>query len=84
MRLGNFGTSRKALRRRLLEGVGQHGELFRHCIDRRDWEVMIAVFGEPHCAGHIFWQDIDPRILSTTPRINQPAERSGSLSRDRS
>jgi len=50
---------RKALRRRLLEGVKMHGELFRDCITRRDWEVMIAVFGEPHCAGHFFWQDTD-------------------------
>jgi predicted AlkP superfamily phosphohydrolase/phosphomutase len=51
---------RKALRRRLLEGVRAHGELFRHCIEMRDWEVLIAVFAAPHCAGHIYWHDMDP------------------------
>jgi predicted AlkP superfamily phosphohydrolase/phosphomutase len=55
--------ARKSLRRRLLEGVKAHGELFRECITDRDWEVLIAVFGEPHCGGHFFWQDTDSTQL---------------------
>lgn len=51
---------RKQLHRRLLKGVQVHGELFRHCITHRDWEVMVAVFGETHCAGHLFWQNAEP------------------------
>ncbi len=51
---------RKQLHRRLLDGVKVHGELFRDCIAHRDWEVMVAVFSETHCAGHFFWQSSDP------------------------
>jgi predicted AlkP superfamily phosphohydrolase/phosphomutase len=51
---------KKALRSRLLNGVRVHGELFRHCIAERDWDTLIAVFAEAHCAGHIYWHDMDP------------------------
>lgn len=52
--------ARKLLRQRLLAGVHAHGELFRHCITERDWEVLITVFAAPHCAGHFYWRDLDP------------------------
>ncbi len=50
---------RIALRTRLLQGVRAHSGLFRDCIAGRDWEVLIAVFAESHCAGHVFWRDMD-------------------------
>ncbi len=56
----NSEAQRKSLRRSLLEGAKAQGELFRHCITERDWEVLIAVFSAPHCAGHLFWHDMDP------------------------
>jgi predicted AlkP superfamily phosphohydrolase/phosphomutase len=58
------GRARKALRGRLLSGVKMHGELFRACVAERDWEVLIAVFAAPHCAGHLYWHDMD----ATHPR----------------
>jgi predicted AlkP superfamily phosphohydrolase/phosphomutase len=51
---------RQTLRRRLLDGVRLHGEFFRQCITQREWETLIAVFAAPHCAGHIYWHDMDP------------------------
>ena len=55
----NSDRERKALLPRLLDGVKMHGELFRHCIIEHDWEVLTAVFAAPHCAGHIYWHDMD-------------------------
>jgi predicted AlkP superfamily phosphohydrolase/phosphomutase len=55
----NSERARKTLRHQLLDGVRAHGELFRHCIAEREWEVLIAVFAAPHCAGHQFWHDMD-------------------------
>ncbi len=52
--------AKKALLRRILKGADMHGELFRHCAAERDWEVLLAVFAAPHCAGHLFWSDMDP------------------------
>jgi predicted AlkP superfamily phosphohydrolase/phosphomutase len=51
--------ARKMLRQRLLAGVHAHGELFRHCITERAWEVLFTVFAAPHCAGHFYWADMD-------------------------
>ena len=65
---------RRALRSRLLDGVKMHGELFRHFITEREWEVLIAVFAAPHCAGHMYWQDMDPAHPQHDPDDrNQPA-----------
>jgi predicted AlkP superfamily phosphohydrolase/phosphomutase len=60
--------ARIALRSRLFEGIRMHGELFRHYAARPDWEVLLAVFGEPHCAGHIYWHDMDAQHPRHDPK----------------
>ena len=57
--MANSDRQRKALLPRLIDGVKMHGELFRDCIMRREWDLMIGVFAAPHCAGHIYWHDMD-------------------------
>ena len=52
--------ARAALHRRIIKGIKAHGELFRHYVANGDWDAFIAVFGEPHCAGHTYWHDMDP------------------------
>ena len=48
-----------ALRDRLLEGVKLHGKIFRHYTSEPNWDAIVMVFGETHCAGHIYWHDMD-------------------------
>jgi len=53
-------ASLKNLRRRVLEGVKVHGEMFRWLMRDRRWDVFFASFSEPHCAGHHFYHYVDP------------------------
>lgn len=48
------------LRERILEGVRVRGELYRSLLAREPWDVFFAAFSEAHCAGHHFWQFLDP------------------------
>jgi predicted AlkP superfamily phosphohydrolase/phosphomutase len=48
------------LRRRTLEGVRLHGELFRWLMTREPWDIFMAGFSAAHCAGHHFWHYMDP------------------------
>ncbi|HEX5229748.1 MAG TPA: alkaline phosphatase family protein [Bryobacteraceae bacterium] len=48
------------LRERILEGVRVRGELCRWLLARERWDVFFAAFSESHCAGHHFWQFLDP------------------------
>jgi predicted AlkP superfamily phosphohydrolase/phosphomutase len=65
------------LRRRLVEGVRCHGEVFRWLMQSRPWDVFVAAFSAPHCAGHHFWRFADP-IHPDHPR-HDPLELSGTL-----
>jgi predicted AlkP superfamily phosphohydrolase/phosphomutase len=47
------------LRRNVVEGVRQHGELFRWLMRERAWDVFFAGFSAPHCIGHHFWHGAD-------------------------
>jgi hypothetical protein len=47
------------IRRNLVAGAAQKGELVRWLLAERDWDVLLAVFGETHRGGHILWPD-DP------------------------
>jgi predicted AlkP superfamily phosphohydrolase/phosphomutase len=47
------------LRRNVVEGVRQHGELFRWLMREREWDVFFAGFSAPHCIGHHFWHGAD-------------------------
>lgn len=50
----------KKLRGKILDGVRVRGELYRYLLGREDWDVFFAAFSETHCAGHHFWQFLDP------------------------
>lgn len=56
------------LRRRVLEGVRLHGELFRALMREQQWDVFFAAFSAAHCIGHHFWHWADP----THPRHSDP------------
>ena len=48
------------LRRRTLNGVRLHGELFRWLMAKGPWDIFFAGFSAPHCIGHHFWHYMDP------------------------
>ena len=48
------------LARRVLDGVQLHGQVFRHLMRERPWNVFFAAFSAPHCIGHHFWRFMDP------------------------
>jgi predicted AlkP superfamily phosphohydrolase/phosphomutase len=47
------------LRRNVVAGVKQHGDVFRWLMRERPWEVFLAGFSAPHCIGHHFWHGAD-------------------------
>jgi predicted AlkP superfamily phosphohydrolase/phosphomutase len=57
---GFDGRSVARLRRDILAGVAQHGELFRWLMESQDWDLFVCCFCEAHCAGHHFWGYMDP------------------------
>jgi predicted AlkP superfamily phosphohydrolase/phosphomutase len=58
------------LRRNVIEGVRLRGELFRHLMREREWDVFFAGFSEPHCIGHHFWHGAD----ASHPRHHEAEE----------
>jgi predicted AlkP superfamily phosphohydrolase/phosphomutase len=58
------------LRRKVIEGVHRHGELFRWLMHERRWDVFFAGFSAPHCIGHHFWHGADP----SHPRHHEAAD----------
>jgi predicted AlkP superfamily phosphohydrolase/phosphomutase len=46
-------------RPRLLSGVHLRGRLIRDLMRREPWDVLLAVFSETHCAGHLYWHWFD-------------------------
>ena len=47
------------LRKKILEGVAKHGELFRWLMRSYEWDVFFSAFSAPHCIGHHFWHWVD-------------------------
>lgn len=47
------------LRRRILDGVRLHGEMFRWTMRQHEWDVFFGGFSAPHCVGHHFWSYLD-------------------------
>jgi predicted AlkP superfamily phosphohydrolase/phosphomutase len=58
------------LRRRVIDGVRSHGELFRWLMREQPWDVFFATFSEGHCAGHHFWRGVD----TSHPKHDQAAD----------
>lgn len=56
--------SLRRLRQRVLDGVRQHGRVFRALMQERPWDIFFGTFSAPHCIGHHFWRFLD----STHPR----------------
>ena len=40
----------------LMKGVARRGEACLNLLKREPWDLFLTVFGEPHGAGHNFWQ----------------------------
>jgi hypothetical protein len=57
---GRSLRSYRKLRRRLLDGVVARRRLLLDLARGRDWDLFVAVFSEPHCAGHNLWLFHDP------------------------
>lgn len=57
---GRSLRSYRRLRRRLLDGVAARRRLLLDLARGRDWDLFVAVFAEPHCAGHNLWLFHDP------------------------
>jgi predicted AlkP superfamily phosphohydrolase/phosphomutase len=58
-------------RRQLLVGTALKGNVINWLISNRPWDFLMAVFGEPHAAGHYFWKfssDKHARGFSHVPR----------------
>jgi predicted AlkP superfamily phosphohydrolase/phosphomutase len=51
--------SLRELRRRVLDGVRVHGQLFRALMSEKPWELFFAGFSASHCIGHHFWHGVD-------------------------
>ncbi len=51
--------SLRELRKRVLDGVRRHGEVFRSLMRERPWDLFFAGFSAPHCIGHHFWHGVD-------------------------
>ncbi len=43
------------LRDRLLERVAKKQAILAHFLEQGDWDLLLGVFSESHCAGHHFW-----------------------------
>lgn len=52
--------SLRELRRRVLDGVRAHGEVFRWLMREQPWDLFFAGFSAAHCIGHHFWHVVDP------------------------
>lgn len=48
------------LRDRLIARVDLKCSLIEHFLEQGGWDMVLAVFGDPHCAGHQFWHLHDP------------------------
>lgn len=44
----------------LLAGAERKTDLLLELLNREDWDLFVATFGETHCAGHQFWHFFDP------------------------
>ena len=49
----------KELHDDLLRGVEQRTTATRRAVEQRDWDLIVTVFGESHCAGHNLWSRRD-------------------------
>ncbi|HKG62264.1 MAG TPA: alkaline phosphatase family protein [Pyrinomonadaceae bacterium] len=52
--------SLRELRRRVVDGVRAHGEVFRWLMREQQWDLFFAGFSAAHCIGHHFWHGVDP------------------------
>ncbi|MDZ4675864.1 MAG: alkaline phosphatase family protein, partial [Gemmatimonadota bacterium] len=50
----------EAFTERLIQGAKRRAELTRHFLAEEDWDCLIQVFTEAHCAGHQAWHLHDP------------------------
>jgi predicted AlkP superfamily phosphohydrolase/phosphomutase len=59
-RTGDSPASHLRLSAKLEEAVRVKTTLIRQLLERPDLDLIFAVYGEPHKAGHFFWKYMDP------------------------
>lgn len=55
----------------LVRGAGLKAQLTRACLGREDWDCLIQVFTEAHCAGHQAWHLHDPTHPAHDPELTR-------------
>jgi predicted AlkP superfamily phosphohydrolase/phosphomutase len=63
------------IRRDLVAGAALKGDLVRWLLGRRDWDVLLAVFGETHRGGHLLWPDADGAPLDAVLDVYRAVDR---------
>ena len=58
---GSTPAAHRQLHHDLLEAVRLKSAFTRDLLERKDLDVVLVVFGEPHKAGHFFWKHMDSR-----------------------
>lgn len=58
-----------ALRDRLVQRVGTKLRIIQHVLANGPWDLVMAVFAEPHCAGHQFWRVSDTAHAQHDPEL---------------
>jgi predicted AlkP superfamily phosphohydrolase/phosphomutase len=56
---GGSSASHRELRESLVQAVRVKSRLIGELLDRPDLDLIFAVYGEPHKAGHFFWKYMD-------------------------
>lgn len=66
-RTGDSVEEHRKLCRELEDGVSVKSAFVRDLLERDDLDLIVAVYGEPHKAGHFFWKYLDPRHPDHVP-----------------
>jgi predicted AlkP superfamily phosphohydrolase/phosphomutase len=72
--VGNCNAHGKAgeyatLRDQLLARIGRKKQMILDTLARADWDALLAVFSESHCAGHQCWHLHDPTHVKHDPEL---------------
>jgi predicted AlkP superfamily phosphohydrolase/phosphomutase len=56
-------------RAQLLAGTATKGRVVKWLMSNRPWDFLMAVFGEPHAAGHYFWKFSSDKHARDFPHV---------------
>lgn len=66
---GDSVEDHRKLRDELENAVKVKSALVRQLLERNDLDLILAVYGEPHKAGHFFWKYLDPQHPDHVPGV---------------